>query len=349
MSVRIRMRRTTSSVAGQTFGFRTHRRAGDRNQASGGYLNPATEPEMSGDLRSDETPEPMPTGRAGNTKSDIDCENAALLWERTTASGAVAGNAAPDPLAAVIRRDIVPALLLQFSNAVTVRDEPSHAFNAQDRAEFTSSLLALPAASLIAMTQQFLDSGFSTEQILLGLLTPVARDLGVLWERDELSFVDVTIATQKLQQVLHALSDRDRSIVTSGQRPAAFMVPAPGEAHSFGLVMMSELLRRRGWAVTGGGIPMPMVQIVETASMRSFQLIGFSISAEALIKPVASAIARTRKRSMNKAVKIVVGGRVCEGNSGLAAALGADGAFYNADDACDFADTLVSDMVQPPV
>lgn len=342
MMLRIRMRRTTSSVAGQAFGFRSHRRAGDRIQAAGGYLNPATEPDMPGDLTSDEIcPEPVPSGR-GQSKQQDECKDVSLLWERTLASGAVAPGALPDPLASVIRRDIVPALLLQFSSAVTTRDEPSFAFTAQDRAEFTSSVLALPATALCALTQQFLDSGFSTEQVLLGLLTPVARELGVMWERDEISFVDVTIATQKLHQVLHSLSERDRSIVTSGQRPAAFMVPAPGEAHSFGLVMMSELLRRRGWAVTGGGIPMPLVQIVETASMRSFNMIGFSISAEALIKPVASAIARTRRRSMNKAVKIVVGGRVCEGNAGLAEALGADGAFYDANDACDFADALVT-------
>jgi MerR family transcriptional regulator, light-induced transcriptional regulator len=347
MSSRIRMRRTTTPVAGQIFGLRSYSRASDRNHAAGGYPSPAAEPDMTGNLRPDK--EPASSGGLGKRQTSDECEGAAVLWERMATAGVIPPDAGPDPLASVIRRDIVPALLLQFSSAVTVRDEPSLFFNAQDRAEFTSSLLALPAASLIAIAKQFIDTGFSTEQVLLGLLTPVARDLGVLWERDELSFVDVTIATQKLQQVLYALSDRDRSTVTSGQRPAAFMVPAPGEAHSFGLVMMSELLRRRGWAVTGGGVPMPLVQIIETASMRSFNMIGFSISAEALIKPVAAAIARTRRRSMNKYVKIVVGGRVCEGNPGLAAALGADGAFYDANDACEFADTIVNNVVQPLV
>ncbi len=245
-----------------------------------------------------------------------------------------------DPLAAVIQRDIVPALLLQFREAAGVQQPDSKIFTAQDRREFASSVLALPAAQLVAITKQFLDTGFSTEQILLKLLTPVARDFGVLWERDELSFVDVTISVQKLQHVLHALSDRDQSVVTSGQRPAAFLVPAPGETHSFGLVMMSEMLRRRGWVVTGG-LPMPLVRIVETASMRSFALIGFSISADALIKPVASAIRDVRKRSMNRAVKIIVGGRVCEGKSELASDLGADGAFYDAEHACAFAAALL--------
>jgi MerR family transcriptional regulator, light-induced transcriptional regulator len=344
MIPRIRMRRTTSSGSDQNFGFRKLRRGGDRIQAAGGYLIPVTEPDMPVDPTSDETsPELGPSGQHQSYRRESQCSSTEMLWER------VAPAERPDPLAAVIRRDIVPALLLQFTNAVTTRDEPSFSFTAQDRAEFTSSLLALPATALCALTRQFLDSGFSTEQVLLGLLTPVARDLGILWERDELSFVDVTIATQKLQQVLHSLSDRDRAIVTSGHRPCAFMVPAPGEAHSFGLVMMSELLRRRGWAVTGGGVPMPLVQIVETASMRSFHMIGFSISAEALLKPVASAIARTRRRSMNKAVKIVVGGRVCEGNAGLAEALGADGAFYDATDACDFADTLVASTTRSHV
>ncbi len=299
---------------------------------------------MTGDLR---------TGKAGPGDQDRGVSRRQnefstddpSLWRRgddpaTTPVVTPATREQNEPLATVIQRDIVPALLLEFRTHPAFTRRSAEAFTAQDRLEFTSSVLALPPRGLITLARHFLDSGFTAEQILLDLLAPVARHLGELWERDEISFVDVTIAIQKMHHVLHVVSERSAPIRLGGSdQPVAFLVPAPGEVHTFGLLIMSEMLRRRGWAVVGG-LPTPLNEILESVGARSFTMIGFAISADALLKPTASVIRRVRKRSRNAMVRIVVGGKVCAGNDGLAEELGADAAFADAQDACKFAESL---------
>ena len=48
-----------------------------------------------------------------------------------------------------------------------------------------------------------LDDGIPLEALLLDLFAPVARRLGTMWEADQIDFVDVTIGTSRLQQILH--------------------------------------------------------------------------------------------------------------------------------------------------
>ncbi len=249
-----------------------------------------------------------------------------------------------DTLADVISREIVPALFLEFKRSSTVRPQRTLSFSDLDRAEYLSSVMALPPRALTVLTEHFLDTGFTTEQVLLDLLAPSARKLGVMWERDDVGFVEVTIAVQKLQHVLNNLCDSNKMGHTNvgRMRPTAFFVPAPGEAHTFGLVMMSEMLRRRGWDVFGG-LPMPLKTIVEMVAARPYALVGFSMSADTLLKPTAAAIRRVRKESANKSVKVLVGGPICGGKPDFAAKLGADGAFNDAKDACDYADKLIAD------
>jgi MerR family transcriptional regulator, light-induced transcriptional regulator len=295
------------------------------------------EPDMTGDLRTGKADcdalDPQRSSRQ-NERAGGD----ATLWQR--GDGSPLRREFADPLAAVIQRDIVPALLLEFRTHPALAGSTPEAFSAQDRTEFATSALHLPPRGLITLAEHYLDIGFTSEQVLLDLLAPVARHLGVLWERDEVSFIDVTIAIQKLHQVLHAVSSRAVPIkLRTSTQPLAYLVPAPGEVHTFGLMIISEMLRQRGWRVVGG-LPTPLNEILEKVSQRSFTMIGFAISADALIKPTASAIRRVRKRSKNASVRIVVGGKVCAGSEGLAEELGADGAFADAKDACNFADSI---------
>jgi MerR family transcriptional regulator, light-induced transcriptional regulator len=253
----------------------------------------------------------------------------------------------PSDLAGVISREIVPALLVTFgvSGRDTAERPPDLTLTAQDRAEFASSVLVLPARALTAIARQFIDMGFPVEKILLELLAPTARHLGVLWERDDISFIDVTIAVQKLQHVMHVVCQDDRpTFVDRDDRPSALMLPAPGEVHTFGLLIMSELLRRRGWVVEGG-LPMPPAEIVQMAASSPYALIGFSLSSDLLLAQTANAIKRIRKKSRNTGVKIVIGGPVAAAHD-IVQSTGADAAFADAADACTYADTVAAAQIR---
>ena len=124
------------------------------------------------------------------------------------------------------------------------------------------------------------------------------------------------------------------------QRPKALLLPAPKENHTFGLLTMSELLRRR-WNVVGG-LPMNEPDMMRLAGSTQFAMIGFSLSAEVWLKCTAAAIRRVRRKSLNKNVKILVGGCAAALRQSLAAELGADSAFADAADACTYADNLAA-------
>lgn len=301
---------------------------------------------MTGDPRSQRQPTAEHSTNTSNNRppnqNDSDACNTALAWDRLPRFS----KGHTDDLAAVISRDIVPALLTAFGAR---QGEPlgpaSLDFSEQDRAEFANSVLVLPAQALSAVARQFIEMGFTVEQVLLELLAPVARQLGILWERDEIGFVEVTIAVQKIQYVLHAVCRTDHEFADTDSRPLALMVPAPQETHIFGLLTMNELLRRRGWNVVGG-LPMDDAEILSLVGRSSFAMIGFSLSAEVLLKPTAAAIRRVRRKSRNKSVKIVIGGRACALCDNLAAELGADAAFADAAEACTFADAVAAQQTR---
>jgi methanogenic corrinoid protein MtbC1 len=49
--------------------------------------------------------------------------------------------------------------------------------------------------------------GMPPEAVYLDLLAPVARKLGVMWERDQVDFVAVTLGLRRLQQLAHQISE----------------------------------------------------------------------------------------------------------------------------------------------
>src|SRR5262249_25508278 len=153
-----------------------------------------------------------------------------------------------------------------------------------------------------------LDDGLELDALLLDLLAPVARRLGVMWETDEIDFVDVTIGTSRLQQILHHFTlPPDRDAHEPGRR--VLLLPPPSEQHTFGLLMVSELFRSEGWQVWGGP-PVNQNALRAMVANQWFALIGFSLSSERLIDTLCSTIKSVRRFSKNQSVQIIVGGRI---------------------------------------
>jgi len=96
-------------------------------------------------------------------------------------------------------------------------------------------------------------TGFSLENIYLGLLAPTATRLGSLWKTDDCGFADSALALWRLQQVLREFSIAFRSeFVHREHGLRVLLMPAPGERQDiayamFGMVFVSEFFAREGW------------------------------------------------------------------------------------------------------
>ena len=213
-------------------------------------------------------------------------------------------------LSRAIEHEIIPRLMLahptaQDCLAATPPDSPQ--VSLQDVEAFAKLVLSPDENVAHACIDTMRNSGISVETIYTDLLAPVARYLGKLWEEDLCDFTEVTLGLGRLHQVLRELSPAfgQSNNVTNGRR--VLLLPAPGEQHTFGLVMVSEFFRRAGWDVGGGpseaGVdPELMVQ------REWFDVVGFSLGNITQLDALACSIKMVRKTTLNKAVCIIVGG-----------------------------------------
>ncbi|MDF1514354.1 MAG: MerR family transcriptional regulator [Anaerolineae bacterium] len=99
---------------------------------------------------------------------------------------------------------------------------------------------------------------YTPEDIMLYAISPTLRNIGIGWEKG-----NVTIATEHLAS--HYLRQRLTVWIKTG--PPAFDVPttvlagAPGEYHEGGLLMFGAMLRRRRWPVAYLGQSIPLVEV----------------------------------------------------------------------------------------
>jgi methanogenic corrinoid protein MtbC1 len=210
----------------------------------------------------------------------------------------------------VIEGEIVPRLMLLHASHATRNGQASQmrpADLASEIADFADLVIRHDVDVVEAYVRSLLHRGLDLETLLLHLLAPAARRLGTLWEADKIDFVDVTIGTSRLQQLLHKFSLGRRGDDAGDRR--MLLIPVPGEQHTFGLVMVAELFRREGWQVHGGA-SMDAKELHRLVSDQSFVLIAFSLSCDRLINTLCSTIQAVRRLSRNQSVPIMVGGSV---------------------------------------
>jgi methanogenic corrinoid protein MtbC1 len=117
-----------------------------------------------------------------------------------------------------------------------------------------------------------------------------ARWLGERWDRDELSFLEVTCGTGHLYALMRSLRDELPAIQREyDQRRFALFATVPGEDHGIGITVAADLFREDGWQIDlkTGTDHNGLVTYVERTQP---QIIGLSFSAEerldALVKLV---------------------------------------------------------------
>ena len=184
--------------------------------------------------------------------------------------------------------------------------------------------------------------GMPPEVVYLDLLAPVARKLGVMWEHDRVDFVAVTLGLRRLQQLAHQISENadggEAVTVKAGHR--ALFVALPGEQHVFGTQIVGDMLRRAGWDIWDAPGATEK-DIIELTKNEWFAVVGLSISAPEQMEPLALIIRQIRRQSLNRAVRIMVGGHPFAGHPERVALVGADATATDGRDAVLQAERLL--------
>lgn len=232
-----------------------------------------------------------------------------------------------DLLRRTIEGDIIPRLMLTAGTSEDVVDSGSA--NGSSRigtpqvVEFTGLLMDGDLASVGLYVDRLMESGATRQDILLDLYAPAARRLGWLWETDACNFAVVTMAMGSLQQALRLMDGRTEPLGDNPNTKSIYLTPGAGEQHSFAIQVLELFFRRAGWDVESEPA-FACARICRMLGQRSLDVIGLSISRDCLLDSLASDIQRLRRASRNKALLILVGGRVFVENPGLVASIGAD-------------------------
>ena len=233
-----------------------------------------------------------------------------------------------DVLSQTIAQEIVPRLILaRGANAAITPPERTvadAAAQAGDVTSLTDILLHQDLGEAVAFVGGVFDHGTAVEDVYLNLLTPVARNLGAMWEEDLCDFVQVTTSLSRLHHVLNGLSAPFQDDpLRMARRHRVMLVPGPGDNHSFGLSMVASFFQRAGWS-GWTGVPESPADLIRRVHAESFAVIGFSVGCGRRLEALSSAIRSVRRASMNPDIRIMVGGPVFALHPELVAMVGAD-------------------------
>lgn len=245
-----------------------------------------------------------------------------------------------------IEGEIIPRLMMLFDNhvsgAAALADYDEEDSVSMDLDGFVQLVLRNDADVVCRHLEQLREEGRSLPSLYLHLLAPAARRLGELWEEDECTFTSVTLGISRMHQVLLRFSPFfcANSAEDADGAHSALIVPAPGEQHTFGLLMLVEFFRREGWKVWSGA-PRNSDELYALIETERFDIVGCSVATERRLDVLPDVIRRIRERSKNKDVKVIVGGRLFSEQPGLAKSVGADATAVDGVDAVRRAEELV--------
>jgi len=259
----------------------------------------------------------------------------------------------PDPMTSertvdrTIETELVPRMLMAHQTgpaAPLPAASGERALTPQDIPAFLHEVLGTDDTAAASFVRQLLVDGVSVESIYLDLLSPAARELGLRWEDDECSFVDVTVAMGRLQRVLRELS---QVFQAEGSEPAkegqVLLTCLPGEQHTLGLIMVAEFLIRDGFRVHVG-TPWSEADLLTMVRTEWFDVIGFSAGCESRLSVLKREIHRIRSNSRNPNVQVLVGGQVFSLDPALVERVGADGWARDARESPEVARTLCGNV-----
>lgn len=214
----------------------------------------------------------------------------------------------------VVEGQVIPRLMVAHSlnfdalpNAVNIPEPPQE--DAALIEDLTATLLKADTRAIAAKLEELRISGMTTEAILLSVMAPAARRLGIYWEEDRVTFADVTVSLSRLQQALRLFAPTgpgQQDALPNGHR--ILLASVPGDQHTFGVFMVEEFFRRAGWDVVTCVLE-TSEELLSLAAFERFSIVGFSLSRDDLFNEMVSNIRKIYKVAKNRNVRVLVGGR----------------------------------------
>ncbi|PUB19102.1 cobalamin B12-binding domain-containing protein [Yoonia sediminilitoris] len=164
--------------------------------------------------------------------------------------------------------------------------------------------------------------GIDIELIYLGYVAGAARKLGEMWNTDEATFVQVTLATGRLYRIIRGMRHIVGPAILDGRdlRPAMLAL-VPDEDHTLGTEMAADLFRRDGLDVDMS-VGLPHDELIEQCEGRNYRVIILVANSDRRIDSMARLVVALR--ITQPLTRLVVAGNILTENPNLLELVGAD-------------------------
>lgn len=176
------------------------------------------------------------------------------------------------------------------------------------------------------------DAGLDLAGIYLGVFQPALREIGCLWQNNEVTVAEEHLATAITQAAMARAYERAFTWQTDSSRT---LIAACGdvERHEVGLRMLCDLLDIAGWRTTYLGSTVPVESLAAMVRRLRPDVVALSVALSPHLPRVRAMIDAIRNALGDARPLIIVGGRPFLDDPSLAQRLGADLTAQNAVDA----------------
>lgn len=213
---------------------------------------------------------------------------------------------------------VTPEALAEFVE----RPEPDHSGGDAPWAKrLESRMVSGDANGAWSVVEAALAAGHAPAAIYAEYLAPALRSIGDKWEAGELAIHDEHLASNVAARLIGRLGPR----FSRRGRPKGTVITAmpPGDDHSLGSAMISDIARSAGYSVLDLGANTPIASLESTATATDdLRAVCISIVYDAALDDAAAMIAAVKRAAPD--VPVYVGGRAVP-TAARAEEIGADG------------------------
>jgi DNA-binding transcriptional MerR regulator len=166
------------------------------------------------------------------------------------------------------------------------------AASAPQHAEFLALLRRQHSGDLRQHLQQNLLK-LGLQRFVTELVGPLGVEVGLAWQRGEISVAEEHLYTEQLQTVLRSAI---QALHNPAQRPRVLLTTFPDEQHSLGLLMAEAMLAPEGACCTSLGIQTPLADIVQAATAGDFDIVALAFSSHFPARQAYAGLAQLRQQ-----------------------------------------------------
>jgi MerR family transcriptional regulator, light-induced transcriptional regulator len=205
---------------------------------------------------------------------------------------------------------------------------------------YVTALLRADRRMATSLIDEAVAAGATVRELYLDVFQPVQREIGRLWQNNEISVAEEHYCTASTQAIMATFYSQILNTPRVGRK--AVVACVGNELHEIGVRMVADFFEMSGWDGIYIGANTPSSALIELVCRERPNLIALGITMTYHLGTAADVIARLRSDERCTNVKIIVGGYVFQNHEELWRSLGADGCARDAAAAVQIGEQLVN-------